>query len=131
MATFLHDQHNNANNTTTDSLRDMAIASGSRNELLSFTIAHANRDRLYTLFTKWQDGLTGNNPTLQNKFFALEGELIQNRGHIVELDGGIFNLPNAVTIVPTAAAITTSLTADIPPSLKWAHTMLTIRIPRE
>ena len=112
MATFLHDPHNNANNTTTDSLRDMAIASGSRNELLSFTIAHGNRARLYTLFAKWQDGLTGNNPTLQNKFFALEGELIQSRGHIVELDGGIFSLPNAVTIVPTAAAITASLTAD-------------------
>jgi hypothetical protein len=112
MATFLHDQHNNANNTTTDSLRDMAIASGSRNELLSFTIVHGNRARLYTSFTKWQDGLTCNNPTLQNKFFALEGELIQDRGHIVELDGGIFSLPNAATTVPTAAAITAALTAN-------------------
>ena len=78
MAIFLHDQHNNANNTATDALRDMAIASGTRNELLSFTIAHDNRARLYTSFTKWQDGLTGYNPTLQNKLFALERELIQD-----------------------------------------------------
>ena len=42
----------------------------------------------------------------------LEGERIQDRGHIVELDAGIFNLTNAISVVPTETAITTALTAD-------------------
>ena len=112
MASFLHDPHNNANNTSTEDLRNMVIASGARNELLSFTVASGDKARLYTLCSKWQDGLTGRHPTLNNKFFALEGELIQDRGHIVELDPTVFNLPRAQTVVPTATTIAAALAAD-------------------
>ena len=90
----------------------MVFSSGTRDELLSFTIVFDNKARLYSLCTKWQDGLTGRNPTLNNKLFALEGELIQDRGHIVELDVGIFNLPNTTAVVPTADTICLALTAD-------------------
>jgi hypothetical protein len=112
MASFLHDVHNATNNTDTTALRDMVIASGTRNELLSFTVVHGNRARLYTLCMKWQDGLTGRNPELNGNFFALEGELIQDRGHIVEFDVGVFNLPNNVAVVPTVTAIVDALVAD-------------------
>ena len=112
MASFLHDPHNQANNTSTEDLRNMVIASGARNELLSFTVASDHKARLYSLCSKWQDGLTGRHPTLNNKFFALEGELIQDRGHIVELDSTVFNLPRSPTIVPTATTIAAALAAD-------------------
>ena len=111
MSAFLHDLNNAHINTATEALRDMVTASGARNELLSFTIVHGNRARLYTLCKKWQDGLTGRNPALNGKFFALEGELIQDRGHIVELDAAVFNLPGTVTIVPNVTTITDALTA--------------------
>ena len=112
MASFYHDLHNAQANTDTNTLRDMVFSSGARDELLSFTIVFDNKARLYSLCTKWQDGLTGRNPTLNNKLFALEGELIQDRGHIVELDGGIFNLPNTTAVVPTVDTICLALTAD-------------------
>ena len=76
MENFLHDLHNNATNTSTENTRNMVIVSGTGNKLFSITIVSDNRARLYTLFIKWQDGLTGNNPALQNKFFAVEGKLI-------------------------------------------------------
>ena len=112
MANFLHDLHNNANNTSTENIRDMVIALGTGNELFLVTIVSSNRVRLYTSFTKWKDGLTGNNPALQNKFFAVKGKLIQDRGHIVHLDANTFNLRGANTTIPIAAAITTALKAD-------------------
>ena len=118
MSAFLHDLNNAHINTATEALRDMVTASGARNELLSFTIVHGNRARLYTLCKKWQDGLTGRNPALNGKFFALEGELIQDRGHIVELDAAVFNLPGTVTIVPNVTTITDALTAA-PDSTRW------------
>ena len=112
MGSFLHDLHNNANNTATDALRDMVAASGAQNELLAFTIVHGNRARLYSLCMKWRDGLTGRNPALNNRFFALEGELIQDRGHIVELDAAVFNLSSSVTVVPEVATISDAIAAD-------------------
>jgi hypothetical protein len=111
MAAFLKDPHNNANAMATEALYNMSIPLDNRNKLLLFTIIHDNQAWLYTSFTKWQDGLIGNNPTLQNKFFALEGELVQDQGYTIELDVGIFNLPNAITIVPTLAVITAALTS--------------------
>ena len=51
-------------------------------------------------------------PALNGKFFALEGELIQDRGYIVELDVGLFNLPNVTAVLPTATTIAAALAAD-------------------
>ena len=55
MASFLHNLYNGVTNTDTSNLRDM-VAPGASNELLSFTVASRNKDRLYTLCTKWQNG---------------------------------------------------------------------------
>ena len=83
----------------------MVMASVTRNELISFTVAHGNMSRLYTLCTRWQDGLTGQKPLLNGKFFALEGELIQDHGHIVNIDVGVFSIPIIAALVPTAEVI--------------------------
>ena len=53
IVSFLHNLHNGSTNTTTEDLRDMVIASGARNKLLSLTVVSGNRARLYTLCTKW------------------------------------------------------------------------------
>ena len=89
----------------------MVIASGVCNNLLLFTVVYENKARLYTLRMKWQDGLARRHPALNGKFFMLEGELIQDQGHIVEIDVRVFNLLNVTTIVPTATAIANALTA--------------------
>lgn len=61
---------------------------------------------------RWEDGLTANNPILNNKFFAFEGALINNTGHTVELDSEVFNLVNNQQAAPAVNAITTSIAAD-------------------
>ena len=50
-------------------------------------------------------------PHFKGKFFALEGELIQDQGHIVELDVGVFNLPGVTAVIPTGTAIANALAA--------------------
>ena len=109
MASFRHDAHNSGNNTDTNALSEMVTASGTQNKLLSFTVTHGNRDFLYTLRKRWQDGLTGQNTSLNGKFFAMEGRMIQDCGHIVEVDVGVFSLPIPVAVVPTVEAIADTL----------------------
>ena len=45
----------------------------------------------------------------------LEGDLIQDRGHIVDIDVGFFSLPIPVAVVPTVAVIANALVKN--PSL--------------
>ena len=85
-----------------------------RNDLLTFTTANRNRACLYSLCTRWQDGQTSRNPSINCKFFELEGELILDRSHIVEIDVGVFSIPIPVAVVPTAAVISNALAGDTP-----------------
>ena len=90
----------------------MVKESKARNKLISFTLAHRNRARMYSLCRRWKDSLTGQNPLLNGKFFTLEGELIWDRGHIVEINVGVFSLPVPVALFPTAAVINDVLARD-------------------
>ena len=112
MFSFLHDAHNSNNNTDINALREMVTASGLQNKLIYFTITHRNRARLYSLFVRWQDALTGRNPLLNGKLFVLEGELILYRGHIVDIYVGVFRLPITVTALPMAEVISNALARD-------------------
>ena len=53
MASFLQDAHKTNANTDTDMLYEMVTASGVRNELPYFAVAHRNRARLYSIFMRW------------------------------------------------------------------------------
>ena len=112
MPSFLHDVQNSNNNTDTNALCKMVTLSGMRNNLISFTVPHRNRERIYTLFMRWKDGLTGRNPSLNGKFFTLEGGLILDHGHVVEIDVVVFSLPITVVVVPIAAFISDALARD-------------------
>ena len=112
MAAFPHNPHNNANNTSTEDLHNMMIASGAHDKIHLFTVTSGDKACLYALCKNWQDDITGRHPTLNSRFFALEEELIQERGHIVELDATVFNIPRPSTVNPTVTAIATALASD-------------------
>ena len=110
MTSLFHNVHNTGNNMDTNMLLKMVTSSGTRNKMLSFTAVHGNRAHLYTLNTRWQDGLTVRNTLLNSKFFTLEGELIQDCGHIIEVDVIVFRFTQSVSVIPTVAAIANTLT---------------------
>ena len=112
MVSFLHDSHITNTNTDTNALHEMVIASGTQNELISFTVAHGNRARLYSLCTRWKDGLHGQNCSLNGKFFLLEEELILDHGHIMEIDIGVFSIPILVDVYPIEAVISNTHARD-------------------
>ena len=116
MTSFFHNSHNANSNTDTNALCKMVTASGTRNELISFTVAHRNRSRLHLLFTRWQYGLIGRNSSLNGNLFALEGELILERCHIMDIDLGVFSLPIPIAIVSTASVIYDALARDPDPN---------------
>jgi hypothetical protein len=109
---FLHHLTDNTLNTDTNEIRNRVAQSGSQHQFIALSVVHGGRARLYIAPHRWEDGLTANNPSLNNRFFAFEGELINNTGYTVELDLGIFNLLNNQQAVPTVNAITTAIAAD-------------------
>ena len=58
------------------------------------------------------NSLANHNPALHNKIFVIEGELINNHSHVVEVDRLVFNIPTAVVHTPTTAAILAAIAAD-------------------
>ena len=109
---FYHDVVNGANNVDTRALKTSLAISGAQNQLIAVTVVAGQKARIYNCIFRWEDGLLANNPTLANKFFALEGELIGNQGHVVEIPGGVFDLLQNVVAVPTPAMIETAYAAD-------------------
>ena len=112
LSPFLHNLTDNTLNTDTNEIRIRLAQSGSQHQFIAVSVVHGGRARLYIAPHRWEDGLTANNPSLNNRFFAFEGELINNTGHTVELDAGVFNLLNNQQAAPTVNAITTAIAAD-------------------
>ncbi len=52
------------------------------------------------------------NAALHDKIFAVKGELINNRGHVVEVYKGLFNIPIRSILLPMADIILAALAAD-------------------
>ena len=109
---FRHDVVNGANNVTTQILKNQLAASGAQRQVIAVTVISDQKARVYNCLFRWQDGLTANNPSLVNKFFAVEGELIGNQGHVVEIPAGAFDLLQNVVAVPTPATIAAAYAAD-------------------
>ena len=51
-------------------------------------------------------------PSIHDKLFTIEGELINNHGHVVEVDRAVFNIPTTAVHIPTTVAIVTAITTD-------------------
>ena len=68
--------------------------------------------RIYTALTHWIQTLANRDATLHDKIFALEGELINNHGHVVEVDNTVFNIPPVAVHTPVTADILAVITAD-------------------
>lgn len=99
-------------NVDTRELRNRVAVSGNQRKFLGATIVSGGLARLYVCPTRWEDGLTGTNPDLNGKYFAFEGELVNNIGHTVEIDQDVFNLLTNQHAVPTINDIITAIAAD-------------------
>ena len=64
---------------------------------------------MYTAITHL---LAHRDPSIHDKLFAIEGELINNHGHVVEMDRGVFNILTSVVHIPTATAIIVAIATD-------------------
>ena len=113
LAPFHHDVLVAANNVETRTLKNGIAATGADRKLFAITIISGQQARIYNCLFRWEDGLLANNSTLANKFFAIEGELIGNQGHVVEVPGGAFDLLQNVVAVPTPATIEAAYAADV------------------
>lgn len=56
--------------------------------------------------------LANHDTALHNKIYAIEGKLINNHGHVVEVERLVFNLPTAVVHTPITAAILAETSVD-------------------
>ena len=99
-------------NVDTNELRNRMAVSGNQRKFLGATIVSGGSARLYVCPSRFEDGLTGTNPDLNGKYFAFEGELVNNTGHTVEIDQAVFNLINNQHAVPTINDITAAIAAD-------------------
>lgn len=112
LSPFVNDLTNPAANTATAELQNALAQSGNERQLLAATIIAGGRARSYVCPFRWEDGLTTNNPTLNNKYFAIAGELVWNQGHVVEFERAVFDLLHNQVAVPTPATIAAAFAAD-------------------
>ena len=112
MSPFFHDTNNQGNNTETATIRNRLAQSGAQRRFLSATVVSGGKARLYSFIYRWEDDLITSHPELNYKFYGVEGELIENVGHTVELPDTLFNLQTNSQTVPTIPTIVAALTAD-------------------
>ena len=68
--------------------------------------------QIYTAITHWMNTLAHRDPSIHEKLFAINNELINDYGHVVEVDRAVFNIPTTAVHIPTTAAIIAAITAD-------------------
>jgi hypothetical protein len=56
--------------------------------------------------------LAHRDPSIHDKLFVIINELINDHGHVVEVDRAVFNIPTTAVDIPTSAAIVAAITAD-------------------
>jgi len=121
MSPFLYDVNNAQNNTETQQIKNKLASSGAARHLLAAIIMTGGVARVYVLPFRWDDGLTNNNPTLRDKFFAMEGELLNNQPYTVEIDARVFSLINNTVAVSTVANLVNAYTNDATVEMTGPH----------
>ena len=113
MAAFFVDPNNAGAHIDTAELRQMTTAATvSSDKPAGYIIISHGVGRIYSSLLHWKNTLVARDPDLHDKIFAIEGELIDNRGHVVEVDRTVFSIPGASVVVPTADAILAAITGD-------------------
>ena len=96
---FLYDVTNNVTNTPTDRIKNLVASSGGSRHALAMAIISEGRAYSYLLPHQWNSTFATPEPSLDGKFFAIDGELVANQGHTVEIPGTAFDLlPNQVRV---------------------------------
>ena len=121
MAPFLHNINNPQANTDTNQIKNKLASSGAARHLLAAIVMTGGVARVYLLPFRWDDGLTNNNPTLVDKFFAMEGDLLNNQGYTVEIETRAFNLINNTVAVSTVANMTAAYANDAALDMTGPH----------
>ena len=78
MSPFLYDVNNLGNNTDTTTIKNRLAQSGNQRLFFATTVLAQGKARLYSCVLRWDDDLVASNPDLDGKFFAFEGELVEN-----------------------------------------------------
>ncbi len=68
--------------------------------------------RMYLCLFCWDNDLIASHPELDRKLIALEEEIVDNAGYLVELLDIVFDLITNAYSAPIIQAITTALVAD-------------------
>ena len=117
MALSAINQANQANNAGTSNLQQLAITAGANTKPMGFTIFSDGVTIFYSAFTRMQNSLLVRDANTHNKKFAIDGDLLEDRGFIVETKDSVFNLPNSTLRSPTVANIIATLAND--PAIVW------------
>ena len=121
MDPFLHDINNQQNNTDTLQIKNRLASSGAARHPLAMLVMAEGVARVYLLPFRWDDGLTNNNPTLVDKFFAMEGELLNNQPYTVEIEARAFSLINNTVSVFTVANLVAAYANDATLEMTGPH----------
>ena len=68
--------------------------------------------QIYTAITHWMNTLAHRDPSIHDKLFAINNKLINDYGHVVEVDRAVFNIPTTAVHIHTTAAIVAAITKD-------------------
>ena len=110
---FSIDAHNAAGNIPTNELRQMTTPPTSASDNpAGFVIISGGVGRIYTTITHLTNTLANRNPSLHDTLFAIKGELINDHGHMVEVERTVFNILTTAVRIPTVAAILITITTD-------------------
>ena len=113
MNVFTIDTHNEDQNIPTDKLRQMTTSPTNISDIsVCFVIMSGGVGQTYTAITHWMNTLSNHDPLLQDKLFVVECELINNHGHVVEVENTVFTNQTTTAHIPTAVAILAVITSD-------------------
>ena len=113
MSVFSVDTRNADQNIPTNKLRKIkTYPTPTPKKPVSFVIVSGGVGRIYTAITHWMNTLAYRDPSLHDKIFAIEGEVINNHGHMVEVERTIFNIPTTAVHILTVRAILVAITTD-------------------
>ena len=109
---FLHDLTNNANNISSERIKDVVASSGGLRHALAMATITDGRAHTYLLPHRWNSTFATPEPALDGKFFAIDGELVANQGHTVEIPPNVFELIPNTAVVGTVGGILAALAND-------------------
>ena len=108
--------NNNPPNMDPATVRSLLTTAGHLRSLLAMGIFVDGKMRIFFLPFKHEQGLGAiADPSIDGKYFALDGELIHNTASTVEIDSSVFHQINNQVLVRTLDALKTELAGNTDP----------------